>query len=291
MQYPIAMRQPKVIDVFPYLDEEGPLLARFLQLKDHVDLFVAVEGNLTHSGLEKEFTFEDTALRLGLPRNKVVALKIDLAPNLTPFERDSQQRDYAKEYLLENFTPDDVLIFGDVDEVPSSSGIIRALEAIKNGAHFAHLAMDMTVGYMNNVEVSHRLLSFMGEYPNIHRSDRRWLGTSVCTFDQLKKISLSELRHPARKIGGLRISEAGWHFSYCGGGLQLPSIQRIMHKLLNSAHVEFSAMQESKVRNRLAKGRDILGRRFVRFKFIDSERFLPTEIRSHPLLSQLIYKK
>jgi beta-1,4-mannosyl-glycoprotein beta-1,4-N-acetylglucosaminyltransferase len=282
--------KPQVIDVFPYLDEEGPLLARYLILKDVVDLFIGVEGNLTHSGEHKSNSLRESVERMGIPKGKVMSLEVELDPDLSPFERDAQQRDYARKFVIDNFTPNDILVFGDADEVPSISGIAKGIESVNQRKEFAHLAMEMTVGYMNNVETSHRLLSHMGEYSYTKRVDRRWLGTSISKVKSIYSLSLSELRNPSRKVEGERIQDSGWHFSYCGGSPNSTPVDRITDKLRASAHQEFSSIRKEIISRRLYTGRDILGRRFIRFKFVEPGNFLPHEVLSNPLLEGLIYK-
>ena len=56
----------KVIDVFPFFApyNEELLYLRVNLLKDHVDHFIIVESNKTHSGLPVERKFEEIACML-----------------------------------------------------------------------------------------------------------------------------------------------------------------------------------------------------------------------------------
>ncbi len=49
----------KIIDCFPFFNEEYYLILRIKLLKDVVDKFVMCEGNRTHSGERKDYLFSD----------------------------------------------------------------------------------------------------------------------------------------------------------------------------------------------------------------------------------------
>lgn len=282
-----ATRQ--IIDVFLFNDEEGPLLARFLELSPHVDRFIGVEGNLTLSGKPRKLRLMEAVRRLGLPEDRFTCIVTPLNPADMPFDRERIQRDFAKDVLLSNYGPEAVILLSDVDEVPRGSSLEQAIESLDSGYRFVHFAQRMSVGYFNNFETKGRLLSYAGEYAETPRRERRWLGTVGFARRELDSgMTLSEMRYPARKMDGRRLANAGWHFSFCGGSLVETLSDRLGSKLQSFAHVEFSHLTNtSELEARLRKGKDILGRRFVRFQVADADEALSSAINSDPRLQNL----
>ena len=271
---------PAIIDVFPYLDEELPLLARVTLLSGVVAKFIAIEGNITHSGLSKPFQLKKKIASLGLPVEQFHVIEVDIPHSLSSFDKDAYQRDFAKNYIVDTFPEDSFLIFGDVDEVPTEDSVLRAIGLLEQSeTEFVHFAQIMCVGYLNNCEVTGRLLSYLGEYPDIRGRDRRWLGTTMTRVGNLSELTLSDLRDPARKEFGERLQHGGWHFSYTGGTIETEVVARVVDKLIASAHQEFLHLARPElISKRLFKGKDILGRRGVRFAIRDPKNFLPPEI-------------
>ncbi len=56
----------EILDVFLFNDEEAPLLARYLELKEVVTRFVAIEGDLTSAGKPRAPRFWKTIENLKL---------------------------------------------------------------------------------------------------------------------------------------------------------------------------------------------------------------------------------
>jgi beta-1,4-mannosyl-glycoprotein beta-1,4-N-acetylglucosaminyltransferase len=288
-------RNYKVVDVFEFLDEEGPLLARYHELNHLVDRFVAIEGTLTHSGREKESNLLKVLSKLSLPPDRFKSVLVPLSLEDSPFERERIQRDFVRGQLLESYSSDDILIFGDVDELPSKDALSSAISILSGTttaqAKFIHFAQEMCAGYFNNHEVSARLLSHMGDYPGVKKKHRKWLGSTALTIETLEDYQMTDLREPQRKEEGFRMSPGGWHFSACGGPIELDATERLVLKYRDSAHQEFSFINQGyvpRLKKRLERGRDLLGRRFVRFKFEDPTEFLPATLIGDPRLSKLI---
>ena len=280
----------RIIDVFPFNDEEGPLLARYLELNSIVDQFVAIEGNVTHSGRPKNPRFLETVERLGLDRSRFHLIQVNLPASAAPFEKDRIQRDSALQYLTELFDENDLILFGDVDEVPALEAVELGIDQLKVGFPMAIFAQWMCVGLFNNVERSRRLRSFAGEFNGIRRRDKRWLGTVLVRLGSLgTDFTLSDLRKPENKEFAVRLENGGWHLSSCGGPLTQSPESRIVAKLQDSAHVEFQHIRdEDLVRKRFDSGKDVLGRRFVRFTIVSPTNFLSDRIRLEPRLANLI---
>jgi len=286
--------KPKVVDVFPFIDEEGPLLARFLELDSIVDHFIVIEGSLTHSGRPNTSKVFEVLNELSIPTQKFTSLFAQLSSADTTFDRDRIQRDHAKAHLLSTFSDHDWMIFGDVDEIPTEGSVRVAFDLLQREQDeklFAHFAQEMCSAYFNNHEISAKLMSYMGEYQGVRKKDKKWLGTTLLRMGDLHTLELSDLREPARKDQGIRISPGGWHFSSCGGPANAEAAQRLVSKFKNSPHTEYAHINEELIptlNRRLERGKDVLGRRFVRFKFEDAEYFLSNKFSQDPRLASLI---
>jgi beta-1,4-mannosyl-glycoprotein beta-1,4-N-acetylglucosaminyltransferase len=171
---------------------------------------------------------------------------------------------------------DDVLIYGDVDEISRPSAILRAIAALDANKQLdvAHLAQDLFYYYINSREESGRLLSFMGEYKGI--KEKKWLGTTVNRWSSAQHSKLTDLRRPERKERGIRIDYGGWHFSWVGGAQKASAAERVALKLDNTAHQEFRTVRnQRKLKSRVVSGKDIVHRRFAKFKKIRDLSYLP----------------
>jgi beta-1,4-mannosyl-glycoprotein beta-1,4-N-acetylglucosaminyltransferase len=248
---------------------------------------------MTHSGIPKRFRLKNHINSLGLPIEQFHVIEVEIPANLPAFEKDAFQRDFVKDYILDNFPSDSFLLSGDVDEIPSRESVSRAIDTLEqNDVEFIHFAQEMCVGYLNNAERTRRLLSYLGEYPGFQGRDRRWLGTTMTRVRNLNQLTITELRDPARKEFGARLSNGGWHFSYVGGGIQTEVVSRIVNKLQASPHQEFLHLARPElISKRLSKGKDILGRRGVRFEVRDSKTFLPPEILDDNRFQKVIREK
>jgi beta-1,4-mannosyl-glycoprotein beta-1,4-N-acetylglucosaminyltransferase len=68
----------KIFDCFPYFNEKEILELRIKTLYEHVDGFVIVEADRTHSGNFKEYTCASTLNSLGIPLDKIQILHAGL---------------------------------------------------------------------------------------------------------------------------------------------------------------------------------------------------------------------
>jgi tetratricopeptide (TPR) repeat protein len=132
------MKKYNVVDCFPYFNEKELLELRINLLKDHVDLFVIVDGNYTHSGNPKEFTCKQVIEELNLPKDKIHLIELDMSdefvgPPTTDYDikfssnpkvgsREKFQRDSIKD-ILDKFDDDTVFIISDCDEIINPNNI------------------------------------------------------------------------------------------------------------------------------------------------------------------------
>jgi beta-1,4-mannosyl-glycoprotein beta-1,4-N-acetylglucosaminyltransferase len=272
---------PRIFDVFPFFNEIDLLEVRLNELDPVVDFFVITEASTTFSGIQKPFYFEAYRDKFRKFQSKIVYQKVFEVPgHLGPFERDWFQRDAAKSLLEQHIAAEDYLIYGDLDEIPRPSAIQFAIEQLNDTTLIAHLAMDLYYYYLNLMEISGTLPSYMGEYPEI--KNRKWLGTSISRWEYASKFTMTQLRNPEHKAMGIRISDGGWHFSYIGGHETELPLHRILRKIESAAHQEFNNPKMiKKISRRLEKNKDVFGRRKSKFVKLPDTGHLPEFIQNN----------
>lgn len=272
-----------IVDCFPFASEVNLLDARLELLANHVDYFLIQEVGETHAGLPKQNWLSLDSWPLKNYRDKIVLIQKSAFPReLRPFERDWWQRDLAQSWLLENMEESDILIYGDVDEIPEPSKLAYAIEKVSQLDRPAFLAMAMHYCYLNYRERTGKLLSNLGDFDNSNKLRARWLGTVVWPWSKAKDYLPSQLRsgEVVDVEYGFRVNDGGWHFSYVDGPGE-NGYERFKAKLAISAHQEFN---NDKVKDafwrRISRGLDPLGRRRVRFEIMDSVEEFPEAIQN-----------
>ena len=118
-------------DCFSYFNECELLELRINLLYDYIDEFVICEANRTHSGLPKEYTLDATIDQLGLPRNKIRIVQVELPDKETmpdDYDRERMQRNAAAEYIGYG----DIAFVSDCDEIMNPSFIEYYTMVAKN---------------------------------------------------------------------------------------------------------------------------------------------------------------
>lgn len=272
------MTTGKVFDVFPFFNELDLLEIRLNQMSEVVDYFVITEADETHAGKPKVLYFAENKHKFAkfLPRI-IHVVATGFPPGLTTFERDWYQRDFATAELTNLISDDDILIYGDIDEIPRLAALEHAISSISKGTPIAFLAQDLYYYYLNLEETSGTLLSNVGEFEGVRNP--KWLGTSVSRWSFSKSIRLSQLRNPELKEQAVRVPDGGYHFSYVGGPQPADASARVKAKLAGSAHQELNTWRTLPfIRRRLAKGKDIFGRRGAKFKKRSDLSYLPAYV-------------
>lgn len=225
-----------VYDLFSYNGEEEMLRIRLELLSPHVDRFVIAEGNRTFSGKPKEFTLPKDVKRMPnvtfVPVNLAVMQdeEIVLQMNDRPYvdQPHFQKAFYQKESLRTalkrlNPDPDDVVYYGDVDEV------WKPKEPHPDGpAKLRQLAYSY---WLNN------------------RSPEDWRGTVIAKWKDVH--CLNDLRANPERI----IEDGGWHFTNLGGyEFTRDKIEAYDHQEVNIPFVNDS------LKDRIERNEDFLGR-------------------------------
>jgi hypothetical protein len=205
-------------DCFPYFNERELLELRINLLKDYVDEFIICEGTRTHSGKPKELTLSNTIDELGLPRDKIRIVTVQLPPKEEledDHARERMQRDAAAEYIGYN----DIAFISDCDEIMNPSFIEYYAMVAKNNANsILRLPMAFLMGRAD-----------LQAYDQLGKVIA-WSPGFVCMGHHKEEYTLSEIRESHSKgyfnvvyrdiytMDGGVVQDAGWHFSWMGGG-------------------------------------------------------------------------
>lgn len=269
-----------IFDCVPFFNELDILKLRMQILSPYVDFFVIEEATVTFSGEPKEMTFAKNRHLFDEFADKIRYVAVDDSPlsGVTTHERDKYQKNQLVR-ALSDCAPTDVILFGDVDEIPNPVALKRILAAFDPEKVY-HLAQRMFYCFLNMEEVSGKLLSITGEFPGV--THKKWLGTKVCSFAAIPTEGIVYLREvsPA-DVRSIRVEDGGWHFGYMGGDGERDVAKRIGVKVQAAAHQEYNNDRYLKEAvDRLLCGEDIFGRdaSFVRVEIDES---FPAYLREH----------
>jgi len=181
-----------IIDCFLFFDELDLLEIRLHELCDVVDVFVLTESPITFTGIEKPLYFKENKNRFK-EFNIVHAVCGDSAACL-PMERERIQKQYNLDYAYDNvFTPGDIIIQGDCDEIPRASVIKNA---IKDDWKTARLSMTLFYYWLNCMEVRAR---------RTYKNSRLFRPTERIEYNVKQNDRVDRI-----------YQDAGWHFSWMG---------------------------------------------------------------------------
>ena len=202
-----------VIDVFLFNDEFDMLEVRLRELNDHVDVFILVEAPYTFSGLQKPLYYLENKNRYS--QYNIVNLTVDETKGYirSAWDRETYCRNYAKQYIIDNFNADDLVILSDVDEVPDFRSF--SLDDVKERLTAEKLmSFSMSFFYYN---FSTRLPSVWG--------NAKFFRVAYLQFSTLQNIRMNH--------GDFAI-DSGWHMSYF-----MPP-EQIQNKLSSFSHQEYN---------------------------------------------------
>lgn len=228
-----------ILDCFPYFNERELLELRINFLKDHVDRFIICEGDRTFSGNKKEFTLRKTIEELGLPKEKIIVIQVNLPSNNDQIEltkcdlklsandeikaknwaRERIQRD-AWIFLIDKFKEDTYFIVSDCDEIinPKFIGYCKQGLTDKNSI----------------VKVPLVQLEGRADMRVFNKDGTPYFWDSkmfFCMKHHLQKLKPNEIRNnidpnPGNfnlvwvNDCGERVEDMGWHFSWMGDSHQ-----------------------------------------------------------------------
>ena len=269
-----------VYDCFQFFNELDILKLRMHVLNDVADRFVVSESTVTFSGEKKPLYFQENREMFAPFADKIIHKVVDDTPmDVSAFMRDSHQK-CAVARGLAGARPEDIVIFSDVDEIPNPEAVKRVLADFDDSKIYA-LAQRNFYCYLDMEETSGNLLSITGEFEGITGSDRKWLGTKICSYRTLSPYTTEQLRDKARKPLRVRVPDGGWHFSYMGGGREESVEERVKYKIKSAAHQEYNNRSTlSRVKKNIRNHQDILGRE-SRFEIVPIDESYPVYLREH----------
>lgn len=243
-----------IIDSFIFFNEFDILEGRLEYLYNHVDYFVIVESNLTHSGQPKPMYFMDNMDRYKKYKDKILyypyivfrdQFNFDQLPvndhdfNAGSWRMENAQRNHISE-ALSKFNDTDTVMISDVDEIPHRDAIVIAQNSFSDTWPIFVLKQDYF--YYN----------FRQKMPN------PWFGTVIGTNRYIQNISPQGARNIKTNIAW--IDNAGWHLTYWG------TPEQIRSKVESFAHQELNTDQYTNtnyIRQQIQAGRDLYNRDVV----------------------------
>lgn len=247
-----------VYDCFTLRDELDLLEFRLNLLDKVVDKFVICEANKTFTNQPKSYTFEENLSRFKKWEDKIIYLPIILddsgldfskkdttyTPTSAAWQFEYQQRS-ALIYGLDKVSNDDIILLGDLDEMPNPD-YIKSIQVPST------CVMDFYYYYVNNKSMGPR--------------DKQWLGTSIINGQLLSQLeNLQQLRDIR---SSLPLVKTGWHFSYLGGK------EIIRTKIQSISHTEYNKEEfycDENIEQSLKTGKDIFNRPEMNFSIVPLE--------------------
>jgi Glycosyltransferase family 17 len=213
----------RIFDAFLFDNELDMLECRLTEM-DGQDVYrhVLVEATVTHRGAPKPLYYQENKDRFAAWADKIIAVTVtDLPDSRNPWDREFAQREECVRGLLAGGAGlDDVVLHGDVDEIPRWHGVLIAANA---GAPMAF-------------QQRHYMYAADWQYPATW-----WYGTIAAPLSQVS--GFQELRAKRNLLPWT--ADAGWHFSWLGG------LEEQRRKLGVHCHLEMTPAEHE----RIASGR------------------------------------
>lgn len=234
-----------IIDAVIFNNENDMLDFRISILSPVVDRFIVVEADHTFSGKPKPYNFDAKRFKgknILYHKVKIDAsdLKLDKPPKVYDPSHDCwkieyRQRDAIKD-AIGTFKDEDIIIWGDADEIPSREAVKAA------GKHHANLPLVYDQAFF---------------YYNLkHWRQEAWRGSIFCTVKMLREKGGQTVRDQRNKMAWI-IKPGGWHLSYFGVADKIAQkIEAFSHQELNTP--EFK--DKSHIAECISTGRDLFKR-------------------------------
>ena len=227
----------------------------------NVDYFIVTESTITFSNKPKEMIFDKNRHLFKEFEHRIIYNPVDDTPETnSPWDREIWQRNAIKRAIDGIAKDDDIIITGDLDEIPNIS--------------------DIENWYRPNL-MFHPLMKMYFYYFNMFK-ERNWYGSTICNYGLMKNWSVDDMRN--MKNIGISMYDKGWHFSYMGGE------KIIREKLTSFSHTEFdNDFIKNNIAYNINTNRDLFFRGDLQLVEIDET--YPEYIRNHQVeLSQFIKK-
>ncbi|MGE9746033.1 N-acetylglucosaminyltransferase [Bdellovibrio bacteriovorus] len=264
-----------VYDCFVFYDELDLLDIRLNVLDKVVDKFVIIESKKTFRGTDKPLFYIENKQRYAQFESKIIHVVVEDFPKvnwkkLRPFsnwDREDYQRNALAKALV-NCAPEDVIIFSDVDEVPTPEKVTEYLH--KPGIKTFY--QELYYYYLNNLAYEHT------EPNEMYKDYIPWHGTVMANYSYFKKYGCNNMRTYRSKKDSehTMVMDGGWHFSFMGG------TEMILKKMRAYSHTEYMTedmFNPQWVETQVRSGKDIFNRP-MKFKPVGVER-LPKYVQEN----------
>jgi beta-1,4-mannosyl-glycoprotein beta-1,4-N-acetylglucosaminyltransferase len=198
----------KIFDCFKFFNEYEILELRFMALYDHVDYFVLVESNKTHTGKPKPWNFEERKDQYAQWLDKVIYVKVEDLPDYSVddiWKAENFQRNCISRGLEGVAQPGDKIFVSDCDEIWNPD------------------TAQLYLGHNQFVVFQQKLFYY---FVNC-RQNQLWNGTCMATYGSYE--NPQQLRNYARSHMPIPVLNGGWHYSFMG------SAEKIKEKVENIA--------------------------------------------------------
>jgi hypothetical protein len=252
----------RLFDLFPFFDELDVLEIRLNELAHMVDKFFICEAGETYGGTRREFVFEAARKQERFAKfdAQIEYLKLpSLRPGLQGVPsadiraagrlREAFQRNEMWAPFVRACNPgwDDIVSFGDCDEIPSADAILRYLKANDNVRFSPKPARFKQKSFYYNVN---RMVDYGHEFASRARIGR--------VLDVHKAGSLYQFRMLGNKDESFQaIENGGWHFGYFGSLEKIKTKVAALSPFLN----EYKLFSDATLREDIRAGRDLHHRR------------------------------
>jgi beta-1,4-mannosyl-glycoprotein beta-1,4-N-acetylglucosaminyltransferase len=235
-------------------------------LEDCVDKHVLVEARFTHQANIKPLYYEENKARFKKFEDKIIHLTIDKFPSAIKVGMPYLQfsRNIMAHWLNNRKTVgEDVILFGDIDEIPRGSVVSEYAPKITDSDKFG---FKQTLYYYWTDAVV----------------PIRWVGTAMITMNTLNNSfngDFSSVRDNRRRVRGNpgTLNNGGWHFSYLGG------VQAILDKIRSFSDVEWNTPEIANKINILSYlQKDMCHTTNKPLKLVTVDNTYPSYLLAHP---------
>ncbi len=277
-----------IYDCFPFFNEVDLLEIRLAELYDTVDRFVLVEATKTFQKTSKPLYFKENEVRFAPYKDKIIHIVLDDYPNFfskfrvpRPWDISHHQKN-AIARGLKNCKPDDVLLVGDLDEIPRAEKVrefnnkpgIKVFEQ----RHYNYFLNCLARKGPNEVHLTERDKVLF------------WKGTVMLNFRDFKNFRKTRRYHDKTEPEVTCIREGGWHFSYMGG------FEKIMYKLQSLEHAKEKhyfydpEKDKQKLKEKIESGEDLFDRDYI-YKFMELDNTFPKQILQYTAKYEHLIKR
>lgn len=211
-----------IYDGFIFFNELDVLNIRLNELDCEVDKFILVESTHTFTNIPKPLYYQENKHLFEKFNHKIIHIIYESKLDTNAWNNEHNQRNAIAQGLKEA-NPDDMVMIGDVDEVPKCDYI-----AYYNDIHI--FSMHQLFAYINLINPQCSICN---------------AGTRILRY---KQFTTAE---QVRKTNGILIPNAGWHFSALGDA------NNFVTKLKSFSHTEANKApwnDEKYVEDTLKKG-------------------------------------